>query len=300
MKKTRDKRDLVVICVCSGILAVNLLMLLYAFTQRAYLPLKSKNLPIMYITYVSMVCWFLGSMYANQSSYFPLSWLICVSIYAWVRMSLGVFLFIGMFQLRVYHYITIFILQRRVLGRRLWLPVAYLCIISATYAVVAVALPQQYGFKYYASTDACVTQNVIYVVGYVLLGIQLVVTLGLSIKARKINACFNEFREIIIIIALACLAGIISACTRWIAHSSPSKAFWVEAIDTLALFFASEVNFVVILGPPLYHSVFNREEHLQYFIHRMKHCNLVKEYEMANNERSGAMNMSRQSQESTL
>ncbi|KAI8321375.1 hypothetical protein GQ54DRAFT_252414, partial [Martensiomyces pterosporus] len=234
----------------------------------------------MYGTYISMVCLFLGSAYVNQSSYFARSWVICVSTYAWVRMSLGVFMFIGLFQLRVYQYITIFIWKRRAVGKRLWIPIGYVYSISVIYAIASVALPQNHGFDYDSKEDACITQNAIYIFGLVLLGIQLVVTLMLTVKARKINACFNEFREIVAIIVLTCIAGVISACTRWL-PSGPNKLFESRLVNTLAIFFATEVNFFIILGPPIYHSIFNKEEHLRYFMRRMKMTNLVRQYEMA-------------------
>ncbi|KAI8326530.1 hypothetical protein GQ54DRAFT_1418 [Martensiomyces pterosporus] len=287
MENVRDSRDLVVIGVCGGVLLVNFLVLAYAFVHRSYLPLKSKNLPIMYLTYVAMVCWFIGSVYSNHSSYLPKSWLICMATYGWARMSLGIFLFVALFQFRVYQYIAIFLWKRRATGAYLWVPVAYLVLISLSYGLAACLLPQSLGFAYYPETKSCHTQNAIFVSGLCMLALQFGVSVALTFKARKINACFNEYREIVITITLTALASLVSILARWLPGGTNTK-YQLATAETFAMFIASQVHFFIILGPPVYHSIVDKDEYLRYFIERMRDLGLAREYDLVETAGSGS------------
>ncbi|KAI8326528.1 hypothetical protein GQ54DRAFT_307515 [Martensiomyces pterosporus] len=265
---------------------------MYAFTQRSYPPLKSRNLPIMYLLYISMVCWFVGSIYVNHSSYMPKSWLICVATFSWLRMSLGVYLFFALFQIRVYFYISIFIWRRAARGKLLWALIAYQSVLSLAYAIVAAVLPKDLGYEYYADSYTCMNHNAIYYVGIGLVVFQFAVSLGLTFKARKINSRFNEFREFVVILTFTFVAGVISICTRMI-RGLHDRRSTVDVLDTVAQFIPTQAYFFVVLGPPIYHSIVDRERHLAYFMSRMVEANLVRQYDMASNAQligNGALN----------
>ncbi|KAJ1959288.1 hypothetical protein GGI12_004412 [Dipsacomyces acuminosporus] len=283
----RDKRELAIIWVCSSVLFINLLLLVYVYTQRSYIPLKVKNLPLMYLSFVSMVCWFIGSVYVNQSSYLAKNWAICVVTNLWVRMSFGTYFLVALVQMRVYEYIVIFRWKRRATGRYLWIPVAYEVTFPLIYGILGTALPHKSGMEYDPESRMCRTGHTLYIIGYTYLGFQFVITAYLAYKARKINACFNEFKDITTILVCTFVSMLIT-CILHFLKPSVRESFGVHAISTLVMFAFTQVHFFVILARPIYHSIFDREQHLDYFLRTMGESGLTKQYQMGTTEKTGA------------
>ncbi|KAJ1965893.1 hypothetical protein GGI12_000465 [Dipsacomyces acuminosporus] len=280
MARIKDNRDLIVIGVCAGLLFFNLVILAYAFFNRRYLPLKSKNLPIMYLGFVAMLCWSIGSVYGYHSSYLNKNGVICAATFGVARMSLGSFLFIGLFQFRVYQYIVIFLWRKRAKGRYLWCPVLYLVTISFAYALAAFLLPPKWGFSYNVKNQTCHAQSPIFIFGLCVLVVQFAISVALTVKARTINACFNEYVEIIVTISLTALSGVVTILVHWY-PASPDQKYPLRIVETLAVLVFSQVYFVLILGPPIYHSLVDREQYLCYFMRRLMDYRLVREYDLA-------------------
>ncbi|KAJ1959824.1 hypothetical protein GGI12_004137, partial [Dipsacomyces acuminosporus] len=84
-----DRREVAVIAICSVILFLDLIALVYTYINRTYLPLKTKNLPLMYWTYLSGIFWFVGDVYSYFKIARKTSWITCVVTTGWLRLSLG-------------------------------------------------------------------------------------------------------------------------------------------------------------------------------------------------------------------
>ncbi|KAI8326529.1 hypothetical protein GQ54DRAFT_307516 [Martensiomyces pterosporus] len=195
-------------------------------------------------------------------------------------MSLGIYLFFALFQLRVYLYISIFNWKRRAKGVYLWVPIGYHVAVPLAYAIVAAALPQSLGYGYSPDTYTCMNHDAIYYIGIGLTAFQFLISAGLTFKARKINTCFNEFREFVIILAIAMVAGVLSICTRMMSGWQ-DRSYTVDALDTAAEFIPAQAYFFVVLGPPIYHSIVDKDEYLAYFMRKMLKANLVRQYDMS-------------------
>ncbi|KAI8322145.1 hypothetical protein GQ54DRAFT_297581 [Martensiomyces pterosporus] len=278
-----DRREVALIAACSAVLFVNLLFLVYTFFKRKYLPLKSKNLPLMYWTYFSTVMWFIGNIYSSLRIAPKTNWFTCVVTYTWLRMSLGGYLWMSLFQYRVYQYIVIFTWKRRITGRCLWLPLSYIVSIPLIYAVVAAALPQDIGFTFIAPLQMCTSSNWFFYLSISFVFFQLLVFAFIIYMARTIHTCFNEYREIVICFIVATLALIAGIATFWI-PLTPSRVFLFGVLNTVLPLLIAQVYFIVLLARPIYHSIVDSEEYLKFFLNRMKESRLIREYQMANND----------------
>ncbi|KAI8321372.1 hypothetical protein GQ54DRAFT_298038 [Martensiomyces pterosporus] len=288
LKMPTDNREVILISVCSALLFVDLVFLVYTFFQRKYLPLKSKNLPLMYWTYGSTVVWFIGDVYSYLTIAPKPSWIVCVITTAWLRMSLGGYLWMSLFQYRVYQFIVIFIWKRKLTGKYFWLPIAYIVLIPLIYGIVAAALPQDMGLKYIAQLQMCKGSNGFFYFSISFVFFQLLAFIFIIFMARNIHTCFNEYREIVICFIVATLALIAGIATFWV-PLTPERIFILGALNTVLPIFIAQVYFFVLLGRPVYHSIFDKEEYLRFFLARMRQYNLIREYQMANNESTAGM-----------
>ncbi|KAI8321373.1 hypothetical protein GQ54DRAFT_325070 [Martensiomyces pterosporus] len=289
-----DQREVILISVCTALLFKNFLFLLYTFFQRRYLPLKCKNLPLMYWTYFATVAWFIGNVYTNQTIAPKSSWFVCVVTYSWLKMSLGGYLWMSLFQFRVYQFIAIFIWKRRVQGKYLWYPVAYMVAIPLAYAIVAAALPQNIGLKYIPPLELCFGSKAYFYVAMALVFFQILAFIFIIFMARNIHTCFNEYTEILVCFFVALGALIGGIVTFWI-PATPHRAFIFGTLNTVLPIATAQVYFYVLLVRPVYHSVFDKEEYLKFFLARMRQYNLIREYQMANNESTSGLGSGKRS-----
>ncbi|ORX73077.1 hypothetical protein DL89DRAFT_265230 [Linderina pennispora] len=249
-----DDRDRIVVITCSGVLALNLFALIYVYTQRTYLPLKSKNLTLIFVSFAAIIFWMLGDFYAHNFSFVSKNWVVCVATFAWLRICLGSYVFASCVQFRAYSIWLIFIKKMRPTGKYFWLPIAFMAIPSLIYAILAAALPRQYGFNYDLQQNQCITSNTMQYLatGYFIFQ-------GIVILSR----------EMVSICAMIFMAAVVATVIR-IAPLSNDREFISGTVTTIFDLLVCQFYLIVLLGRPLYHCLVDKNRYLDHFMHHMR------------------------------
>ncbi|KAJ2391584.1 hypothetical protein GGI05_002902 [Coemansia sp. RSA 2603] len=201
--------------------------------------------------------------------------------------------------LRVYNYIGIFMLNRRNTGIYFILPVAYVTSISIIYGVLAFVINPSSGYSYDPAINMCIVGTPIYIVGVVLLAIQGIIMCAMLVKARKMECCFHEYRNMIITFGVCIVAGIVIVVLRFVKIGSDGTATGI--LKMIFIFIPQQVYFYMILGVPIYHSIRNSEQYLTHFIDLVEGRGLSPVYEMAGKCSLGEIsNMSEYNQSRTV
>ncbi|KAJ1995909.1 hypothetical protein GGI25_000216 [Coemansia spiralis] len=278
--ETKSGGGVAILIICSLLLAINFVCLAYCYWKRNYLPLKACNMPNMTLTYVAMLMSFVGS--ANIASFSSTSknWSVCAVTLGWLGMSLGIFAFIALFQMRVYTYLNVFVWMRRAMGIYFIVPVLYMVLLSVIYAVVAFVLPPNIGFEYVTSTNTCLTHDPLYFVGMAFILIQSIILCVLLVKTRKMNSCFNEHRVSLINFCVCIVAGIILLALGRVDFGDNQLAL-SGILKILFVVIPQQVYFYVTLAPTVYHMVMHGEEYQNQFVTAIREKGLSQVYEMA-------------------
>ncbi|KAJ1668473.1 hypothetical protein EV178_000505 [Coemansia sp. RSA 1646] len=277
--ETSNGGGIAIIVICSLLLTLNFACLIYCFWKRNYLPLKACNMTNMNLTYTSMVMTFIGSVNIAGFSGKSKVWSVCAVSLGWLGMALGVFAFIALFQMRVYTYLNIFILNRRATGVYFIIPVAYVVMISIIYAIIAFILPPTSGFAYISETNACFTNNTMYFIGLAFVIVQAVVLLLFLVKIRKMECCFHESRNAIINFIVCAVFGFILLALGRINFSDDKLAL----AGILKIFFIvvpQQIYFYMNLGPTIYHLFIHANEYNDKFINTIEERGLAQVYEL--------------------
>ncbi|KAJ1947073.1 hypothetical protein GGF37_000708 [Kickxella alabastrina] len=272
--------DIVILVICILALMVNFTVLVYSYIKREYTPLKSQNLSNMYFTYVSMVMSFIGSVFIGSSRYAVKEWAVCAVTIGWLGMSIGVLMFVAMFQMRLYRYINVFVLKRQPKGIFLIIPSIYLVSVSVVYAALAFVLDSNAGYGYDIKSNMCIVQSPIFLAGMGVLIIQGLVVCGMLVKARKMESCFGEFKKMLIVTGILTLSGILTIAFKY-AKFGPDGQVLAGILKLLAVFIPQQAYFYIILGPPIYHSLRDSEAYYRVFVERIEKQGLAQLYEMA-------------------
>ncbi|KAJ1950528.1 hypothetical protein FBU59_000634 [Linderina macrospora] len=113
----------------------------------------------------------------------------------------------------------------------------------------------------------------------------------LTFMARKINSCFNESKELIVITSSITVLVIASIASRWFATDN-SRAFWMGVANMVLMVVACNVFFLVVLGPPTYHAIFHHEEHLKQFMYKLVKSDLYNKYNTEDCNTRGSLSFS--------
>ncbi|ORX73072.1 hypothetical protein DL89DRAFT_265228 [Linderina pennispora] len=251
----------------------------YAYANRSYLPLKAKNIPLMIYTFISSVLWYFGDIY----TFFTLpkyNRVTCVAANSWLRMCLGGYLWMSLFQARLYQYISIFIWKQRVKGKYFWYPMIYMVSIPLVYGIVSIALPEENGIRYVPERKGCDGSMNLFYMSISFCFLQMLAFIFVLFYSRHINTCFSEYRQVVWCFIVACVCLIIGIATAWI-PLTPERIFIFGALNTMLPILVAQVYFFVILGPPVFHCMFNRQKHLSYFAQRLRESNMTREYQLA-------------------
>ncbi|KAJ1725630.1 hypothetical protein LPJ61_005628, partial [Coemansia biformis] len=96
-----NRTDTVVVCVCAGVYALTAIMLVYAWCNYSYRPIKAKNLGWVSLMYLSTILWFIGNIPTNGHVHAVGGWSKCKVWVVWLRI-LFCFVFASLMIIRFY------------------------------------------------------------------------------------------------------------------------------------------------------------------------------------------------------
>ncbi|KAJ1661819.1 hypothetical protein IW140_006396 [Coemansia sp. RSA 1813] len=292
---TVDKREVAVIGVNTTIIAISLAALVYVNMKRSYVPLKCKNIPLLNTLFCAMFVWYIGDIYTYQPSVVKASRLTCIVTMSWLRMSLGVYMVVSCHIFRIYQYHCIFRWRVRATGKYLWIPVAVWAVIPLTYGILASALPAQGGGNDYigGAEPMCVSYKPLYFVAVGFLVLLLVTWMYATLKMHGINVCFDEYRELLVVIGSTVVVVALQVVLRWVPGVG-DVGFAYNTMASMTDILIGQVSLFVLIAKPAFHCMYDRDLYLKYFLHTLRREDRETEYELAN----GGQHMGRVSQSS--
>ncbi|KAJ2456571.1 hypothetical protein GGF42_003188 [Coemansia sp. RSA 2424] len=279
-----DKREVAVVGINSAVMFISFMVLVYINVNRAYIPLKCKNIPLINALYMTMFLWFIGDIYTYQPTLVHASRPICIATMSWLRMSLGIFSVINCHLLRIYQYQCIFQWRIHATGKHLWIPVALLwAILPLTYGILASVLPEDKGNSYIADPPMCLAEKPIYFVAVAFTVILMLFWVYATVLMRRVNVCFNEYRELLVVVITITLVVVMQVVLRWIPAIGDS-GFTYNTLTSMSDVLIGQISLFLLVYKPAYHCLVDKDEYLKYFLRTLKRENRQTEYELANGE----------------
>ncbi|KAJ2689037.1 hypothetical protein IWW39_001758 [Coemansia spiralis] len=283
MTYTVDKREVAVVGVNTAIMFISFLVVVYINVNRAYIPLKCKNIPLINVLYATMFLWFIGDIYTYQPSLVQASRPICIATMSWLRMSLGIFSVISCHLLRIYQYQCVFQWRIRATGKHLWIPIALWTVLPLTYGILASVLPEDKGNSYVTDPPMCIAEKPVYFVAVAFTVILMLFWVYATVLMRRVNVCFNEYRELLVVIISTIFVVLMQVVLRWI-PAIGETGFAYNTLASMSDVLIGQISLFLLIYKPTYHCVANKEDYLKYFLRTLKRENRQTEYELANGE----------------
>ncbi|KAJ2557391.1 hypothetical protein EV175_001375 [Coemansia sp. RSA 1933] len=282
-----DRREVAVIGVNSAVMAISLLAIIYVNMNRTYVPLKCKNIPLLNTLFAAMFAWYVGDIFTYQPSAVHASRATCIVAMSWLRMSLGIYAVVACHIFRIYQYQCIFRWRIRATGRRLWIAVAAGAMVPLVYGILASALPARSGGNDYivsSSGAMCVTYKPLYFVAVGLLVLLLGCWAYATSAVNGINVCFDEYRELVAVIACTIVVVVLQVVLRWVPGIGDS-GFGYNTMASISDIVVGQVSLFALIARPAFHCFYDRDRYLRHFLHTLRRENRESEYEMANGGR---------------
>ncbi|KAJ1996073.1 hypothetical protein GGI25_000616 [Coemansia spiralis] len=279
-----DRREAIVVGINTGLLTLSLIVILLVNRNRAYIPLKCKNIPLLNMLFLTTLLWYLGDIFTYQPTLVAhATRSVCILTMSWLRMSLGVYSVISCHVFRIYQYQCVFKWRVPAKGKHLWVPILLWTIVPLLYGILASAIPAgKGGNEYIADPPMCVSHKPLYFTAVALLVLLLVVWACATLMMNNINVCFQEHRELLVVIVSTVLVVLLQVVLRWTLPGNSSFAYntFTSVTDVLI----GQISLFVLVSKPLFHCLRDPDEYLCYFLHTLRRENKRVEYEMAGGE----------------
>ncbi|KAJ2310259.1 hypothetical protein IWW54_003285 [Coemansia sp. RSA 2705] len=276
-----DSADTITIAVSGAVYGLTGIMLVYAWCNYSYRPIKAKGLTWVSLIYLSAVLWYIGNIGANGHMWVTGAWTKCKIWVIWLRV-LFCFVFATLNIARFYALDRVFN-QKKPFTRRCSLVAGVVIIVfNVVYCLVNQLISDRLTVAFVASLEVC---NVTQGFRIAALAIQWVMWAGCAVlifRLRNIQSSFNEFRESVIIFAV--IIALLTESTVTYIHFKYYTLQKVHRIEkTLMDTVASNLIVWLIIGYPVAMSIFRRQVYERQWIERLANDNNKTAYEITSN-----------------
>ncbi|KAJ2716693.1 hypothetical protein H4R19_000499 [Coemansia spiralis] len=251
--------DTAAIAAGAALFAPTLALVAYAWRNRSYQPIRAKNLPQTTLMAVCGALWFVGNVAANGHVAAAGAWAQCRLWHVWIRVGFK-YLFFCSVLCRILALYWLFVRRKKFHGWSSFSPLAILAPCVVVYCLVGQLAAPAATVRYDPATHLCLQARAYRFGGVGLLWAVWVLVIVFTWLSRDIQASFNEARESVLV-AAALLASML-ATTVSETISRPVAAHLAPRVAG-TLIDAAAANCVVwiVLGYPVYQSLFNRKRY---------------------------------------
>ncbi|KAJ1895645.1 hypothetical protein LPJ66_004463 [Kickxella alabastrina] len=271
--------DMVVIVVCSGLFGLTTIMLVYAWFNKKYRPIRAKNLSWTTCIHVSGVLWFLGDVVSNGHVRIKGPFAHCKLWIIWFRV-LFCYVYASMHIVRFFALDRVFNQGKPFRGLTVFIYLTVVVLVNVIYCLVIQLIKTELTVQQIDAMEAC---NVTQGFRIVAISIQWVLWSCVAVlifRLRNIQSSFNEFRESLAIFAVAMIALVESTVTNMVFPKYPlilprrvEKTF----VDVLA----ANVMIWLIIGHPVFMCLFYRREYETAWLKKLTKDGHKKEYNVS-------------------
>ncbi|KAJ2616847.1 hypothetical protein H4S08_000587 [Coemansia sp. RSA 1365] len=262
-----DNDDTVVIAICAGVFGLTALMLVFAWCNYSYRPIRAKNLLWTTLIYLSTVLWFIGNIPANGHVRLVGAWSNCKLWIIWFRV-LFCFVFASMTIVRFYALDRVFNQKKPFTTWSSLIATGAVIVLNVIFCLVNQLISGSLTIEYVPPLEIC---NVTQAFRIAAIAFQWVLWTGVGVlffRLRNIQSSFNEFRESMAIFAVIIALLIESTVTNiYYKYYILEKHRRIE--KTVMDMVAGNIVVWLFIGYPVFMCIFRRREYEQHWLEKL-------------------------------
>ncbi|KAJ1960333.1 hypothetical protein GGI12_003860, partial [Dipsacomyces acuminosporus] len=273
------------IIVAFSLHGLTAVLVLIAWLNRGYSPIRAKNLvPITFMLFAGIL-WCLGTVVSRGLIRNTGVWSQCKAWTIWVKLSF-MYVFQSFLVFRTYALHRIFIQNKPCSGFGYYLPMAAMIIGILAFGIASQLVSDDRTVKYMAQAERC-RPSLAFTYGSMAISWLIwICYTTLLIRIHNIRSSFNELRESVVIYLLG-LINIIASVLLYTVAWRPDLHQHVR-ITSVGLDVLSTTGSIwVLLLYPVCMSLFNREEYLVNWKRKLIDDGVIMKYEMQHRQATG-------------
>ncbi|KAJ1959084.1 hypothetical protein GGI12_004527 [Dipsacomyces acuminosporus] len=253
------KADTATITACCVVFSLTLPLIIYAWVNRKYYPIRAKRLTMTTMMYACGVLWFFGNIPVNGLVDITGPWTQCKVWTIWFRILFN-YVYSSILFVRFYALDRVFNQNKPFRGRVVYICTGAVVASHLAFCVVGQLVSDKLTAGYSGFVQVCYITDAF---RYASIGLQWVVWFGVAVlmfRLRNIQSSFNEFRESLVIFILAVILLLETTIVLSVHPKYPlvrSQRISKTLFDTVI----SNMIVWVILAQPVYKCVFHRDEY---------------------------------------
>ncbi|KAJ2616849.1 hypothetical protein H4S08_000589 [Coemansia sp. RSA 1365] len=265
--KNPDRNDTITIAVCGGLYGLTAIMLVFAWCNYNYRPIRAKNLTWTTLIYLSALLWYIGNIACNGHVKLINNWRHCKVWVLWFRV-LFTYVFASMNIVRFFALDRVFNQKKPFTARSSIVAFALVVVLNVTYCLVNQLISDSLTVEYVPALEAC---NITMAFRIAALVFQWILWIGVSVlifRLRNIQSSFNEFYEsiaiFVVIIALLIESTVTNVHYKYYVLEQPRR---IE--KTIMDAAASNLVVWLIMAYPVAMCLFRHKSYERWWLERL-------------------------------
>ncbi|KAI8321639.1 hypothetical protein GQ54DRAFT_324830 [Martensiomyces pterosporus] len=271
-----ERGDNIVIGFGFGAYGLTLLLILYAWVNHSYRPIRAKNLVLITLMFFMAVPWYLSSIVTNGLVDLVGPWKLCKLWGIWFRIAASD-MYVSILLFRAYLLDRIFLQHKPSRGWGHYWPAIALTLALLLFCTVGQVVSDSRTIIYIEKMRAC---HYITAFRYSALGVTWFITLMYAIqiiRIRHIKSSFNEFRENLIIFLIIFATTLQLTLLGIFVSLNPFVAA-IRLATTCFDFVSGNLVLWILLAHPVFMCMFRRREYEKMWLRKLAADGLAREY----------------------
>ncbi|KAI8318362.1 hypothetical protein GQ54DRAFT_300455 [Martensiomyces pterosporus] len=281
--------DVAIIIVCAVVYGITSLLVIYAWANRDYLPIRAKRLTLTTLMLIAGILWYIGDIPNNGHVSLVGAWTNCKLWYVWFRV-LFCYVFSAALLVRFYALDRVFNQHKPFRGPVVYIISTVIVVFHLALCLAAQLTDSAYTIMFDAVTRTYKLANACAYASIAIQGILWLAVVALMIRLRNIQSSFNELRESLIIFFIALALLLETLIVNVLYPKYPlmmSHRIAITLVDALA----SSSMVWVIIAHPVYKCIFQREEYEIEWMRKLNRDQLRNEYDVATSYQRSDMDL---------
>ncbi|KAJ2768008.1 hypothetical protein IWQ57_003717, partial [Coemansia nantahalensis] len=262
-----DQDDKTTLYVCAGLYGLTFIMLVYAWCNYNYRPIRAKNLTWTTFIYIATVLWFVGNICTNMHVPLVGVWSKCKLWIVWFRV-LFCFVFASMTVVRFYALDRVFNQKKPFTTRSSLIAGAIVVAFNVLFCLINQVLPDSKSIQYSTTLEVCDITMPFRIAAVTLQWVEWTACGYLIFRLRNIQSSFNEFYESIAIFAV--IIGLLTETTVTNLHFEyfvfeKKRRIEKTVVDAVA----GTLVVWLFIGYPIFMSIFNRHAYEKKWLEKL-------------------------------
>ncbi|KAJ2632009.1 hypothetical protein H4R22_001582 [Coemansia sp. RSA 1290] len=277
-----DSADTITIAASGAVYGLTGIMIIYAWCNYNYRPIKAKNLTWVTLIYLSAVLWYIGNIGANGHVWIGGVWKNCKLWVIWFRV-LFCYIFATLNIVRFYALDRVFNQKKPFTKVAGLIAGAIVIIFNVVFCLINQLISGKLTVRFVDTFVVCDVTQGFRIAALVTQWILWAGCAVLIFRLRNIQSSFNEFRESVAIFAV--IIALLTESTVTYIHFKyytleKNRRIQKTLMDTIA----SNLVVWLIVGYPVLMSIFRRHRYEQSWVERLAKDNNKTAYEFTSNQ----------------